>query len=79
MENVEEAKQQATEAVESAQEQATEQASAAFAEAKAGFESSQTGLIAKVKEAIEKFGQKIKDLIQGLLASKKKVFFLELE
>merc|ERR1712037_1094546 len=68
MENVEEPQQQATEAAESAQEQATEQASAAFAEAKAGFESSQTGLIAKVKEAIEKFGQKIKDLIQGLLA-----------
>jgi hypothetical protein len=65
MENIEEAKQQATAALEDAKEQATEAATAAFEDAKAG-------LIAKVQESIAKFGEFIKEKIQGLLASKRK-------
>ena len=64
MENIEEAKQQAAAAFEDAKEQATEAATAAFEDAKAG-------LVAKVQEAITKFGQFIKEKIQGLLASKR--------
>ncbi|CBY12905.1 unnamed protein product [Oikopleura dioica] len=61
MENIEDAKQAATEAFEEAKEAATEAGLAAFEDVKAG-------LITKVQEAIAKFGDFIKEKIQGLLA-----------
>ena len=68
MENIEDAKQAATEAFEEAQEAATEAGLAAFEDVKAG-------LITKVQEAIAKFGDFIKEKIQGLLARKSSQLF----